>query len=179
MEQDLWHQVLGFENSYAINRNGVIKSISRYVRCGKGAAFLRLKPEQIIKPYLGTDGYLYVFLSYNGQTKHLAIHRILASIFIPNPENKREVNHKNTIRTDNSIDNLEWATPKENIQHSIKIGTNTQCLPGIHNPAAKLTEKQVLEIRELPGSQSSIAKKYNVSRRTIGFIKRRERWAHL
>lgn len=179
MEQEIWKPVPEFEDAYAISENGAIKSLSRYVKCGKNGAGIRLKPEQVIKPYLGTDGYLYVFLSYNKRVKHLAVHRILAKIFIPNPENKREVNHINTIRTDNSLLNLEWATPQENIQHSIKIGNNTQCLPGENNPAAKLTNNDVFKIRLEEGSHSVIAKKYNVSRRTIGFIKRRERWAHL
>lgn len=179
MKNEVWRSVPGFEAAYLINQWGVVKSTSRYVKCGKNGSALRFKVGQVIKPYLGTDGYFYVFLSCNNKTKHFAIHRLLAILFILNPENKREVNHKNTIRTDNSLDNLEWATPKENIQHSIKIGTNTQCLPGENNPAARLTNREVLEIRAESGSHISIAKKYNVSRRTVGFIKRRERWAHL
>lgn len=140
---------------------------------------IRLVVGKAMRPYLGTDGYLYVLLSKDNNTKHLAIHRLVATVFISNPENKREVNHINANRIDNRLQNLEWVTPKENIQHSINIGNNTQCLPGENNPASKLNSRQVLQIRNESGTHDALALKYNVSRRTIGFIKRRERWAHL
>jgi hypothetical protein len=182
MEQEIpieWMPVPGFEQSYKVSNTGIVVAVERRVACGKNGMYSRLRKEQVMKPYIGTDGYYYFFLTYQKSSKHIALHRLLALCFIPNRENKREVNHKNTIRADNTLSNLEWATPKENIQHSIKMGTNTQCLPGTNNPAAKLTNDEVLQIRIAAGSHTAIAKKFNVSRRTIGFIKRRERWAHL
>lgn len=75
-----------------------------------------------LKPRLDSKGYYYVGL-YPGP-KNKRIHRLLAEVFIPNPENKRTVNHKNGIKTDNRISNLEWATYQENLQHAFKTGLN-------------------------------------------------------
>ena len=69
-------------------------------------------------PELTETGYLRVGLSIGkGKTKHEKIHRLVARTYIPNPENKPQVNHINEIRTDNNVSNLEWVTAKENNNH--------------------------------------------------------------
>jgi hypothetical protein len=174
---EIWKDIIDFEGFYKINDLGEVYSYDRYVNCVHGSK--RLMRGRKMKPYLGKDGYLYCLLTVNKTSKHIALHRLLAIHFIPNPDNKREVNHIDTNKLNNSLGNLEWATPKENIQHSIKVGTNTQCLPGEKNPAARLTTEQVLIIRSAEGSHTSIAKVFGVSRRTIGFIKTKQRWSHV
>ncbi|HZW70549.1 MAG TPA: NUMOD4 domain-containing protein [Hanamia sp.] len=176
-EEAIWEDIPGYEGYYQISNSCIVRSLDRHVNVKNG--FKRLLKGRIMRPYVGRDGYVYYLLTVNKISKHIAAHRLLATTFINNPENKPEVNHKDTVRTNNLIDNLEWVTSKENIQHSIKAGTNRHCLPGINNPAAKLSEKQVLEIRKANGSHSVIASAYNVSRRTVGFIKNKQRWAHL
>lgn len=83
----------------------------------------RFKNEEgkILKPYLQVSGYLQMCLCENG--KHFAIrcHREIAKAFLPNPENKRTVNHKDGDKTNNAVENLEWATQAENNQHSIVV----------------------------------------------------------
>ena len=70
------------------------------------------------------DGYKHVKLMKEGMPHHLRVHRLVAQVFIPNVHNKKEVNHKNGIRSDNHMNNLEWATPEEN-HLSIKMkGSN-------------------------------------------------------
>jgi hypothetical protein len=169
--------IKGYEGYYKISEDGVVKSYDRYVNIMRG--FKRLMKGRVMRPYIGRDGYYYYLLTVNKKSNHIALHRLLAIAFLPNPENKREVNHINGDRLDNKLSNLEWVTPKENIQHSIRIGTNTQCLPGERNPMSKLKPDQVIKIRSMTGSHQNIAKVFGVSRRTIGLIKSRVRWAHL
>lgn len=79
--------------------------------------------KKYLKPLIGTNGYFSIHLFKNKKSHTKMIHRIVANTFIENPEFKKEVNHKNGIKTDNRIDNLEWVTPKENIRHAIdKLG---------------------------------------------------------
>lgn len=68
------------------------------------------------------DGYLGVVLCKNGKTKLIAVHRLVAMHFIPNPENKPQVNHKNGVKNDNAAENLEWVTQSENMKHAVKTG---------------------------------------------------------
>lgn len=76
----------------------------------------------ILKPIKWTKGYMKVNLKVNGNSNSQMIHRLVAMAFIPNPENKPEVNHKNGIHDDNRIDNLEWATGEENRKHAYDTG---------------------------------------------------------
>ena len=88
---------------YSVSRDGTVVKLSN----GKAMA-----------QYTDKDGYLYVFLTVNKKRKKYRVHRLVAKAFIPNPENKPQVNHKSGVKTDNSIGNLEWVTASENQYHS-------------------------------------------------------------
>ena len=70
-----------------------------------------------LKSFVNEGGYLVVPLTQNGKTKQERVHRLVATTFIPNPESKPQVNHINGVKTDNRVENLEWCTSNENIQH--------------------------------------------------------------
>jgi hypothetical protein len=86
--------------------------------------FGRVKPirtnQTPLKPYLGKDNYLRVKIYGKNKTYRRTVHRLVALAFIPNPENKKTVNHKDGVRTNNVITNLEWATHSENKLHSFR-----------------------------------------------------------
>lgn len=75
------------------------------------------KPMKILSQRTKKNGYRLVSLEINKETKSFNVHRLVAKAFIPNPENKETVNHKNGIKTDNRVSNLEWMTNKENCRH--------------------------------------------------------------
>ena len=73
----------------------------------------------ILKPRKHYKGYLEIYLSENGKRKNFKIHRLVAQAFIPNPDNKPQVDHINRIRNDNHVDNLRWSTSSENQQNTV------------------------------------------------------------
>lgn len=106
------------------------------------------------------SGYPEVKLNENGKRTVRAVHRLIAVTFIPNPLNKREVNHINGDKIDNSVENLEWVTPKENINHAFNTGLN-QC----NMPVVAIDEQgnEVYRFR----SQGEAARELNFDQRLI------------
>ena len=109
----------------------------------------------------------------NGQQKKIHIHALVAQAFIPNPDNKRQVNHLDGDKSDNRVENLEWATPAENIHHAFETGLSKS---GCDRDDASLPPEQVREIRRdcVPGDPElgfkPFARKFNVTSRVIGLV---------
>jgi uncharacterized protein YerC len=124
------------------------------------------------------DGYEWIQLNCNGIRKYKAIHRIMAETFLPNPKNKRTVNHKDSNGLHNTLKNLEWATDSENIQHCYDAGrrpNQTKFMRKLVKKQKKFTLKQAREIRNRIKSGETynyLAKKYKVHRETIGRVNR-------
>ena len=151
---------------YDINRDGVIRNH---------------RTRKIIKPSPNKKGYLSLTLG-NHKTKR--VHRCVAETFIPNPHNKTEVNHIDGNKLNNCVDNLEWVTGRENMDHGVRLGlfkteANKISATGENNNSAKLTETQVREIRNSSLPRKDLADMYGVSYGTIGDIIMRRSWKHI
>lgn len=112
----------------------VIKDFDGYYICDDGYVYTDIRQGcrdkskrspfcKRLNPRLTKNGYARVYLrnSVTNKRQDLYIHRLVAQEFIPNPENKKYVNHKNFIRNCNQVDNLEWATAKENVEYSMNV----------------------------------------------------------
>lgn len=105
-----WRAVPGYEGRYAVSSRGRVKS---YLQRNEGR----------LLPGYDQEGYKFVSISNSeGQSAWTGIHRLVASAFIPNPEGKEYVNHKDGIKDNNWVENLEWVTPKENTKHAWDTG---------------------------------------------------------
>lgn len=118
-----WKDISGYEGRYQISNMGRVKSLPRIIKNGIGECH---KKGRILKPQKAVKGYIRVTLCNEEYCKPFKIHRLVAEHFIPNPENKPQVNHINGDKTDNRVDNLEWCTNGENQLHAYKLGLKTK-----------------------------------------------------
>lgn len=170
LHSEVWTDIVGYENLYQVSNTGKIKRLA-----GKHPS---IRKERIFSPSVKKNGYLYVSLSNNGDIKYFLVHRLVALSFIPNPDNKPEVNHIDGNKLNNNDWNLEWNTGSENMIHAVRNGLTQKSL-GENANNSKLTEIQVLEIRKSKLSQSKLALKYNISKSSIQFIKAKKTWRHV
>lgn len=130
-EKEIFISIKGFEGLYEISNMGQVKSLEKYFKAGSGKTALCKVDEKIYSLSVGSNGYQTVNLYNNGFRKGYTVHRLVAMHFIPNPENKRCVNHINGDKTDNRVLNLEWATHSENNKHAFLSGLKVGAWKGI------------------------------------------------
>jgi len=181
LPNEIWKDISGFEGLYQASTLGRVRSFDKTLTSGLWNQETVLLKGRIIKSLDGRGGYLKVSLTNkSGKYIQITLHRLIGKTFIPNPENKPQINHKNAIRTDCRVENLEWVTDSENKRHAIEYLGNCK---GERVGTHKLTAAQVLEIREMYKDQyynpRVIGEKYGVSRNSIIRIIEGKSWKHL
>lgn len=149
--KEVWSPIKNFIGYYEISNFGNVKRI----KVCRGTAGGK------IKTYLG-NGYSKVDLYISQKRKKSYIHRLIAEAFIPNHQNKSQINHIDNNRANNAISNLEWTTQKENIHHCIKSGRKIN--------KTKITNEQVLFIRKSNLSAIQLSKIFDVDPQVISRI---------
>lgn len=182
-----WRDVIGWEGFYQISSTGRLRSVNRTVIRKNGTSqFFKSK---ICNQPLKSTGYPAARLSDAASGRRIMppIHRLVAQAFIPNPLNLPEVNHKDGIKTNPTVENLEWVTSQQNRKHAWDIGLrNRSHLPihrGIEQKTAKLNDDAVRDIRlnYLKNGKplTALAKKYGVEKKTIYNVLKNKTWKHV
>ena len=149
-------------NSYMVSTDGMVK---------------RVETDRILKQKLDKDNYLSINMSMGGRgnTKQVFVHRLVAEAFIPNLENKPLVKHIDGNPINNCVENLKWVTPKENVEHSIKIGLKNND-HGSLSCNSKLSPNEINYCRKMYQPRSklygcrALAKRFGVSKSTMSYI---------
>lgn len=159
MGKEIWKDIQNYEGMYRISNYGNIKSLKR---------------KHLLKSSTSPKGYSLVGLCKTGKPKTFRLSRLVGKHFIPNPENKPQINHIDGVKANNNVKNLEWATAQENTRHALKTGLQKRA------PNAKITQEQVECIRFLAQtgkiSNIAIAKIYKVKQQLVSRVKNRVTW---
>lgn len=148
LPHEIWRDIKNYEDLYQVSNFGRAKSF----KSGKPKIFSLCN---------NNCGYVQVRLYKDGGKEFLTVHRLVAEAFIPNPDGKPFVNHKNGNKTDNRVENLEWVTVSENLFHAYRIG--------LTNGRRKLTDDQVRYVRENPDGlmQKELGQMFGLLQNTI------------
>jgi ribosome-binding protein aMBF1 (putative translation factor) len=150
------------------------KDIGNYIVHSDGKVWSK-RYNKFMNPCISNRYYLKTKIDGKNKT----IHKLVAEAFLPNPNNLPEINHKSGIKTDNRVENLEWCTSSNNAKHAVDSGLR-KYKKGSKHHLCKLTETQVLEIRESKGiPQDELAKKYGVGQTMISNIRNNKRRTHI
>ena len=175
---EVWKKIDGYYGVYQISSLGRVRSLDHFCKNRNGSG---KQTGRYLKSQKCKKGYLRFSLSKNRVRKNLSAHRLVAIAFIPNYENKPQVNHINGIKNDNRVENLEWCNNSENQIHAIKKGLvkHNKCEKH-HN--SKLSNKEVKEVRILSKkgiTNKKLAEDFNVSQTAMSYILRNKTYINI
>jgi hypothetical protein len=171
--QEVWKPIKDYPN-YAVS------SIGRVKRIGGNVKGMKVSSQGLMSLILDKDGYLKVGLRNDEGRSHFRVHRLVALAFITNEHGKPEVNHKDSNRANNYVNNLEWVTGGENALHGYSHGNRKQ--KGSYHSQNILTESDIPVICKMVDEgihPSEIAEKFGISRTTILNVKTGRTWKHV
>lgn len=168
----IWKDIPGYEGYYKISSDGLVKRIKPSNRNRGG----------ILTATFDSKRYLQIKLTVNGNSKTFKVHKLVMIAFAGDRPAGFQINHKNGIKTDNRIENLEYVSPRQNMYHSYGV-LSRQAVIGEASVNAKLTDENVRDIRRAFAdggiTYTQLARLYNVSRYTISSVIKRLAWKHV
>lgn len=178
---EIWKDVIGYKGLYQISNFGRVKSLDRIIQRSDGISYV--KKSQILKNRLSNRGYYAVILvDEKSNKKFMSVHRLVAIHFIPTYNYDLVVNHKDGNKINNNVNNLEWVTQLENIEHAHRLGLISKTNRGSKNTNSKLTNEQVVEMYKLAHqgiNHKEISNKFGVNPSRVSSIKLGRTWSHI
>lgn len=171
--QEIWKDVVGYEDHYQVSSLGNVRSLDRWITYQRlGKAQTRLWKGQPLSQKLNDYGYKSVHLRKGSEDKEEwpTVHILVAKAFIENIQDKATVNHKDGDKVNNNVENLEWSTHKEQIDHAISIGLVKLRGRTIYNEEFKQEVKDYFDNNDI--SIKKLGKLFGISERTAGRISR-------
>lgn len=170
-----WKDIRGYEGIYQIASNGDIKSLDRMDAAGRK---LTGKPK---KTMTSNIGYIRVALTRECISNVFLVHRLVAESFIPNHDNKTQVNHIDGNKANNDISNLEWVTASENIRHAVTTGLRVAARGSTHGNAS-MDEFKVRLVKSMIQEgmgDTKIARSLEITRNAVKEIRANRTWKHI
>lgn len=172
--EEIWKDIPGYEGYYQVSTLGRIRDVDRVITRSDGNIMTR--SGKIRKLDTTTKKYPYIGLHKNNKLATLVVHRLVARVFIPNPDNLPQINHKDGNKFNNHVDNLEWCTNQQNVLHAMRNGlaggTKRSCL----------TKEQAIEVKSLLNSghrQCKIAERLGISSKWVHSISKGKTWRYV
>ena len=161
MHEEIWRWVVGYEGVYMVSNFGNVMSVP-CMQTRRGHQYYKVGME--VLSHDNGRGYKVISLYKDGIQHQTTVHRLVAEAFIPNKENLPEVNHMDGNKSNNHVENLEWVTKSENIRHARDV-------LNVFTANRRLTEEQILAIREDGRTEKEIGHLYGISQTSVNAIK--------
>ena len=152
-ENEVWRDVVGYDGYYQVSNRGNVRSVTRKDSIGRKIG------GRILKPRYDRGGYLLINLCKNGKVRTKLIHRLVAERFIPNPESLPQINHIDEDKANNNVENLEWCTSKDNINHGTRNERTRKKIRAVNIKTGEVfTFNSVREARDKGYNQGGVSR---------------------